>query len=170
MKIALIHNVQSTGSALYRLELPHAHLDAAYKGLTFYSAPEPFRISDESFEQMDIVLVSRMWGETAEQIKWLRDKCTKFNVTLILDLDDYWVLESGHPMVNVYREKNISNIIREHIRVVDHVICTNAYLTGMDTLDIMAISGHSTEKAKARILNTEPYNFYPEYIEFLINE
>jgi glycosyltransferase involved in cell wall biosynthesis len=128
MKIALIHNIQSTGSALYRLELPHAHLDAAYKGLTFYSAPDPFRISDESFEQMDIVLVSRMWGETPEQIKWLRDKCTQFNVTLILDLDDYWVLESGHPMYSLYREKNISNIIRDHIRVVDHVICTNAYL------------------------------------------
>jgi hypothetical protein len=31
-------------------------------------------------------------------------------------------------------------------------------------------SGISTEKAKARILNTEPYNFYPEYIELLINE
>lgn len=31
-------------------------------------------------------------------------------------------------------------------------------------------SGSSIEKAKARILNTEPYNFYPEYIEFLTNE
>ncbi|MDO6809885.1 ATP-binding protein [Zobellia galactanivorans] len=31
-------------------------------------------------------------------------------------------------------------------------------------------SGLSKEKAKARILNTEPYNFYPEYIEFLTNE
>ncbi len=31
-------------------------------------------------------------------------------------------------------------------------------------------SGLSIEKAKARILNTEPYNFYPEYIEFLTNE
>ncbi|WP_372756814.1 ATP-binding protein [Mariniflexile sp.] len=30
--------------------------------------------------------------------------------------------------------------------------------------------GLSSNKAKARILNTEPYNFYPEYIEFLINE
>lgn len=128
MKIALIHNVQSTGSALYRLELPHAHLDQAYKDLTFYSAPEPYRISDESFEQMDIILVSRTWGETATQIKWLRDKCTQFNVTLMLDLDDYWVLESGHPMVNVYREKGISNIIRAHISCVDHVICTNDYL------------------------------------------
>lgn len=31
-------------------------------------------------------------------------------------------------------------------------------------------SGLPIEKAKARILNTEPYNFYPEYIEFLANE
>jgi hypothetical protein len=31
-------------------------------------------------------------------------------------------------------------------------------------------NGLSIEKAKARILNTEPYNFYPEYIEFLKNE
>lgn len=29
-------------------------------------------------------------------------------------------------------------------------------------------SGFTTEKAKARILNTEPFNFYPEYIEFII--
>jgi len=31
-------------------------------------------------------------------------------------------------------------------------------------------NGLSFEKAKARILNTEPYNFYPEYIESLNNE
>lgn len=31
-------------------------------------------------------------------------------------------------------------------------------------------NGLSIEKAKARILNTEPYNFYPEYLEFLTNE
>lgn len=31
-------------------------------------------------------------------------------------------------------------------------------------------NGLSIEKAKARILNTEPFNFYPEYIEFLTNE
>ena len=31
-------------------------------------------------------------------------------------------------------------------------------------------SGLSIEKAKARVLNTEPFNFYPEYIEFITNE
>ncbi len=31
-------------------------------------------------------------------------------------------------------------------------------------------SGLSIEKAKSRILNTEPFNFYPEYLEFLSDE
>ncbi|MFZ6664856.1 ATP-binding protein [Peijinzhouia sedimentorum] len=31
-------------------------------------------------------------------------------------------------------------------------------------------TGLSVEKAKARILNTEPFNFYPEYLEFIANE
>lgn len=31
-------------------------------------------------------------------------------------------------------------------------------------------NGISLKNAKARILNTEPFNFYPEYIEFLTNE
>lgn len=128
MQIGLIHNINSTGSALYRLEMPHAHLDNTYKGLSFYSAADPFKISDEGFKALDVILCSRMWGERPEQIKWLRDKCTQFNVRLILDLDDYWVLESGHPMCGYYRANNLSNVIRDHIRVVDHVICTNEYL------------------------------------------
>jgi len=31
-------------------------------------------------------------------------------------------------------------------------------------------AGFSVEKAKARVLNTEPFNFYPEYIEFITND
>lgn len=50
---------------------------------------------------------------------------------------------------------------------IDH----NAIKETMQKLFVGFITnGLSIEKAKARILNTEPYNFYPEYIEFLINE
>jgi glycosyltransferase involved in cell wall biosynthesis len=128
MRIGLIHNIQSTGSALYRLEMPHAHLDNTYKGLTFYSAPNPFGISDQGWQDLDVIICSRMWGEDDTQIKFVRDKCTKHNVRLILDLDDYWVLESGHPMYGVYRERNVPQMIRNHIKIVDHVICTNDFL------------------------------------------
>lgn len=50
---------------------------------------------------------------------------------------------------------------------IDH----NAMRETMQKLfNIFISSGLSAEKAKTRILNTEPYNFYPEYIEFLTNE
>lgn len=127
MHICLIHNVQSTGSALYRLELPHRHIDENYKGHTFYSTPH-FYLRDNQIETMDIIIVSRMWSEKPEEIQWLRDKCTQFGVKLVLDLDDYWVLESGHPMFGYYKENKMADKIRAHIKVVDHVICTNEYL------------------------------------------
>lgn len=37
-------------------------------------------------------------------------------------------------------------------------------------LNSFVSSGLSVEKAKARILNIEPFNFFPEYIEFIDNE
>jgi len=50
---------------------------------------------------------------------------------------------------------------------IDH----NAIKETMQKLyDRFIAGGLSIEKAKARILNTEPYDFYPEYIEFLTNE
>ena len=128
MRIGLIHNIQSTGSALYRLEMPHAHLDNNYKGLAFYSAPNPFHISERGWQDLDVMICSRMWGHDEHEIGYVRSQCDKYNVRLILDLDDYWVLESGHPMYGIYREKGISQIIRNHIKVVDHVICTNDFL------------------------------------------
>lgn len=128
MRIGLIHNIQSTGSALYRLEMPHAHLDNNYKGLTFYSAPNPFGISEQGWKDLDVLICSRMWGEDEVQIEAIRNKCDKHNVRLILDLDDYWVLESGHPMYGLYRINNVPDKIRKHIKVVDHVICTNEFL------------------------------------------
>jgi len=128
MNIGLIHNIQSTGSALYRLEMPHAHLDNNYKGMRFYSAPNPFGISYEGWEALDLLICSRMWAEEQSQIDLIRDRCDKHNVRLILDLDDYWVLESGHPMCWLYRSKQVTEKIRNHIKAVDHVICTNDFL------------------------------------------
>ena len=128
MKIGLIHNIQSSGSALYRLEMPHAHLDNTYTGLLFYSAPHPFNISDQGWKDLDILVCSRMWTDSEKHIGYVRDKCNEFDVRLVLDLDDYWVLESGHPMVDMYRVNKIPRIIREHIKIVDHVICTNDFL------------------------------------------
>lgn len=50
---------------------------------------------------------------------------------------------------------------------IDH----NAIKETMQKLfNVFVANGLSIKKAKARILNTEPYNIYPEYIEFLINE
>lgn len=154
MKIGLIHNIQSTGSALYRLEMPHAHLDNTYTGLTFYSAPNPFGISEQGFKDLDIIICSRMWAEDDALIQLLRDRCTANNVRLILDLDDYWVLESGHPFYSNYRQNGTSEKIRKHIRIVDHVICTNDFLADK----VRGLNPNVT------VIPNCTYNFYQQFV------
>lgn len=154
MNIGLIHNIQSTGSALYRLEMPHAHLDNNYTGLRFYSAPNPFQISEQGWSSLDIMICSRMWGYAPVEIDHVRNLCNKHNVRLILDLDDYWVLESGHPMYGQYKQNGISQIIRNHIKVVDHVICTNDYLADK----VRMLNRHVT------VIPNCTYTFYEQFV------
>jgi glycosyltransferase involved in cell wall biosynthesis len=154
MKIGLIHNIQSTGSALYRLEMPHAHLDNTIKGLTFYSAPNPFSISPEGWDSLDVIISSRMWGNDDYQIQLIRERCNQHNVRLILDLDDYWVLESGHSMYALYREKGMSDLIRKHIKIVDHVICTNDFLA--DKIKVL--------NKNVTVIPNCTYKFYKQFI------
>ena len=54
-------------------------------------------------------------------------------------------------------------VVRKHLKfelVTTHTarrsFCTNAYLTGMDSLDIMAISGHTTEKNFLKYIKVTP--------------
>jgi len=50
---------------------------------------------------------------------------------------------------------------------IDHIAIKE---TMQKLFNVFVSSGLSIEKAKARVLNTEPFNFYPEYIEFIVNE
>lgn len=127
MRIGLIHNISSTGSALYRLEIPHRHLSEKHQGVEFYSAAN-YLLPKTAFETLDLIIVSRMWARAIPEIEWLRTQCNEHGVKLVLDLDDYWVLESGHPFYGDYLENKTSDVIRKHIHIVDHVIVTNEFL------------------------------------------
>jgi glycosyltransferase involved in cell wall biosynthesis len=153
MRICLINNIQASGSSFYRLELPHAHLDNNYKGINFYITNDANKIVEKDFAHFDIVVASRMWGYTDSERIRLRDMCTKYGVKLVLDLDDYWVLESGHPFYSNYRENKMPDRIREHIKIVDHVICTNEVLLQK----IKPLNPNVT------IIPNCPYRWYEQY-------
>jgi len=56
--------------------------------------------------------------------------------------------------------KKVVETVSKHTLIVSHTarrsFCTNAYLSKMPTLDIMAISGHSTEREFYKYIKVTP--------------
>ncbi len=71
-----------------------------------------------------------------------------------MDLDDYWVLESGHIMYRHYLSTKLDEQIREHIRLADHVTTTTEHLAQKIRLLNKAVT----------ILPNEPYEAYQQYL------
>ena len=129
MKICLIYNVHPTGCSLYRLELPHAHLSEHYPEFDFVSVGDLSTVGPAELSTVDLFVVNRFWLHGTEAlIKQVYEGLTAFGAKVVFDLDDYWVLESGHPFYHDYTERKTADVIRAHIRLADIVTCTTQHL------------------------------------------
>jgi len=129
MKICIIYNVHPTGCSLYRLELPNAHLAENYPEFDFVSVGDLSTVGPAELATVDLFVVNRFWLHgTADLVKQVYEGLTAFGAKVLYDLDDYWVLESGHPFYRDYTQRKTADVIREHIRLADVVTCTTEHL------------------------------------------
>ena len=70
------------------------------------------------------------------------------------ELDDLTEVERTEGGVKSVTEKHRFELIKTH--TARRSFCTNAYLSGMDALDIMSISGHKTESSFLRYIRVTP--------------
>lgn len=129
MKICIIYNVHPTGCSLYRLELPSAHLSENYPEFDFVSVADLSAVSPAELSTVDLFVVNRFWVHaTADLVQQVYEGLTAFGAKVVFDLDDYWVLESGHPFYRDYMERKTADCIRAHIKLADVVTCTTKHL------------------------------------------
>ncbi len=122
MKICIVYNAHPTGCSFYRLEMPNAYLGDNYPEFDYVCVENITTISDEGLKSIDLFLFSRLWCQgTMEQVENVYKALTQYGAKVILDLDDYWVLESGHIMYRHYHESKLAEVIRKHIKLADWV-------------------------------------------------
>jgi len=155
MKICIVYNAHPTGCSFYRLEMPNAYLGDNYPEFDYVCVENITNISDEGLRSIDLFLFSRLWCQgTMEQVENVYKALTQFGAKVILDLDDYWVLESGHIMYRHYHETKLAEVIRKHIKLADWVTCTTEHLA----------SRIRPLNANVSILQNEPYEAYQQFI------
>lgn len=82
------------------------------------------KLLEEHLEKgCDVLVINRFaFYNTAEQIFEWRDK---YGFKLVIDLDDYWHLESGHILSPYWEHYNVSNLIIDNMIKADIVTCTH---------------------------------------------
>ncbi len=81
-------------------------------------------ITEDTFkEKWDIVFINRMWAK--DDLFKLRDE---YGFKLVLDMDDYWVLDHHHMDYDHYTDGRYDSRVVQHIKLADLVTCTHERL------------------------------------------
>lgn len=115
----------SFGVGKYRILDPFVFLGENYSNEFHVDISNNVQQSDELFLKYDIVVFHSFIHNgnhelNVERVKWLKSK----GIIVIMDTDDYWVVDHRHPM---YEQIKISELPRkraELLRLADHVTCT----------------------------------------------
>jgi glycosyltransferase involved in cell wall biosynthesis len=103
-------------------------------------------LNDESFKghNFDIVIINRMIEGVP--VHELLEYKKKYGFKLIIDIDDYWVLDPWHILSDVYPTKEII----EYIKAADFVTVTNELLYA----EVKALNQHNVDV----VANALPYD------------
>lgn len=112
----LVITKENSGVGYHRLMLPIYYMPKTYAMFTDLLTDEVLQ------EGYDIVLINRFIPEThIDELIAFREK---YGFKLVVDIDDYWHLDSWHILHSVYP----TDVILEHIKIADLVTCTNESL------------------------------------------
>lgn len=115
MKILAIGS-RFSGVSFHRLFMPISYLEKEYAMLTD-------QLNESELEKgYDIVLINRHIPNV--DIEQLKEWHNKYGFKLIVDIDDYWILDQWHILKAYYPVQKII----DHIAAADVVTCTNQFL------------------------------------------
>ena len=112
----LVITKENSGVGYHRLMLPIYFMPKTFAMFTDVLSEEVLS------EGYDIVLINRLIPEM--HIDTLKEYREKYGFKLVIDIDDYWHLDSWHILYGAYP----TEAVIEHIKIADLVTCTNELL------------------------------------------
>lgn len=127
--ITTIYHQEESGAAFYRLNMPNSWMEDNTDIFQFRNFTGFGKMSETDIVETDIFVVSRVIDtKSVDGVQEAAKALKQFGAKLILDLDDYWVLNKDHVSYKHYKDNNLTRIIEENIRVADCVTCSTEYL------------------------------------------
>lgn len=121
MKILGIYD--SSGPKYWRILLPLSLMPDVELRIVKYP-------TNETLEWADICFFNRGIGKTmgATIPEFMADAKERHGVKFVCDLDDHWILDPSHILIDTYKERGLSQMIEEYTRNADCVFVTHERL------------------------------------------
>jgi len=120
MKILVLTNEKLNGVLFYRCVMPHAYMarnhQVKYTNLLLL-------MPDEELEKYDILFMS-YFNYDENDIS----RCRRLGVKVVIDIDDYWVVDRFHELYDHFQETDRKNNIPKIIQQADGVTTTTERL------------------------------------------
>ena len=127
--ISTIYTQEESGAAFYRLNMPNAWMEDSSDLFEFRNFAGFDKIGDTNIVETDLFVITRVMDtKSIESVQEAAKALKQFGARVILDLDDYWVLNKDHVSYKHYKDNNLSRIIEENIRQADYITCSTDYL------------------------------------------
>ncbi len=133
MKILLILQSKNiSGISYYRQLMPHAYMKTVNPEIELSQIQgaryeDVFTVPDEELKTFNVAILSREVDGLGSGLKTI-NRLRSLGIKVVLDLDDYWVLPTSHPLKRAYDHYDIPSRIVENIKAADYVTCTNKIL------------------------------------------
>lgn len=133
MKILLaLQSSNVSGISYYRQLMPHAFLKTLnaeveieqVRGATYANI---MALGEDKLKEFQIAVLTREVDAQGTGVKLIK-KLQSLGVKVVLDVDDYWELPSGHKLKQMYSQLNIPQLMINNIMEADYVTCTNKFL------------------------------------------
>lgn len=144
----LFHNRDAAGVNYFRTQTPATQLERDHS--------DKFRVEFNSeldfnnpktidyLKSFHIIHYHRqLVGGTPNMLR-LANELKEANVTLVMDIDDYWYLDKSHPYYSISQERRLWEEILDNLKIADYVTTTSDYfaeeirkVTGKDNVVVL---------------------------------
>lgn len=144
----LFHNRDSAGVNYFRTQTPAVQLERDHSDKFYVEINPDLDFNDpktiEYLKSFDIINYHRTLINGVPNMLKLANELKQAGVTLVMDIDDYWLLDRSHPFYRTSLDQKLHFDIIDNLKIADYVTTT----TELFAAEIRRVTGKSADRIK----------------------
>lgn len=144
----LFHNRDAAGVNYFRTQTPAIQLERDHSDKFYVEINPDLDFNDpktiEYLKTFNVINYHRTLVNGVPNMLKLANELKKAGVTLVMDIDDYWILDKSHPFYSISVDQKLHLDILDNLRIADYITTT----TELFAAEIRRVTGKGEDRVK----------------------